>query len=315
MKPKTYFLLLALEGLLLALSHFIPGLPALTSGAVITFPFAQIGHLLGACATTGALGRGLAAMLLAALALLPCIPALRNIRKKECLWENISLFLMSAMLLPVLYLTSSETALIRLCGFEYENMLSAIRAALCVSVWSVGCCWLAAHLIRRFREGDRAKLLSLMEKLLYAMSAGFVAAISLFCFGDLLAAIQISQHPADVFMSVLRFIASAIPYGADILIVFYSIALVQTLARDGVTDLAVTAAGWLSELSCRCLAVVALSCPIAGLVQIFLMPVLSQIHTQVVIPVSSLVFVLAAMLFSGLIRDNKRLSDDNQLFI
>jgi len=315
MKRKSLCLLLVAEGIVLLLSHFLGDAVSGLFTSVLAFPFEQIGWGLGKLAALGAVGNGVALLLLAAIALLPMIPVLRHISDRSNRGENIALTVLTLVLLPVLYHMASPAAMQAMVPMSDEKMLSSLKMMLGGSAWSVAGCWLVLRMLRLFREGDRTKMLNYLHRMLCVMCAVFVGGIGFNCFGQMLSDIRAAQLPADTLMAILRFAVNSLPYAADIAVVFAGLSVLEKLTAEGVSEETVRAAEKLSRISGIGLAMVALSGAGLSLLQLTLVSGLSDLRTNVSIPVLSLAFVLAALLFSRLIADNKRLSDDNDLFI
>ena len=83
---------------------------------------------------------------------------------------------------------------------------------------------------------------------------------------------------------------------------------------DDKTD-TVQRADALSRRCCLALGITAVSTVILNVVQLLLSNWLSNISVSVDIPFISLAFVLLILLLSRLIAENRRLRDDNDLFI
>ena len=314
MKNKTLYIILAAEAVLVSLAHCLGDiLPGLFTSA-LAFPFEQIGLALGALSRTGAAGSGLAVMLLIGISLLPMVSVLRHWNDRERRGEHAALALLSLVLLPVLCCMSSQGMIARLFPFMDTRMLPSIKMTLGGSVWTVALCWLVLRLLRLFRPGGKDRLPVYMSSLMDALCVLFTAEIFGTCLGDMLSGFKAAQQPADGFMTAARFAVDSLPYFADIAVAVCAKNLLGKLSKE-VSDDTVSAARRLSRISASGLAVVVVSGAVLSLLQLAAAPLLSDLHTEVVFPVLSLVFVLAALLFSRIIAENKRLSDDNDLFI
>ena len=113
---------------------------------------------------------------------------------------------------------------------------------------------------------------------------------------------------------LLSLIAVIVPLVLDILVALRMLALLETAAteeQEGLTE----AAGKLSRLSCITLAVTSGLTALLYIAQVLLLPQLSNVSTEVNLPVTDLFFVLVILLLSRLLIENKQLRDDNSLFI
>ncbi len=314
MKNKKLFFFLVVEAVVVSLTHCLGEIAPRLFTSALAFPFEQIGYGIGALARTGTAGSGFASMLLIGISLLPIIPMLRRWHDRERRGEHVALALLSLVLLPVLCCMSSPDLIVRRFSMIDTQMLPSVKMTLGGSVWTVALCWMVLMLLRLFRTGGRKRMLVYMRRLMSVLCMLFIAAIFGTCLGEMISGIRAAQQPADGFMAAGRFAAGALPYFADIAVAVCAGNLLNELS-EGVSDNAVLAAGRLSRVSASGLAAVVVSGAVLSLIQLAAAPLLSDLRTEVNIPVLSLVFVLAALLFSRIIAENKRLSDDNDLFI
>ncbi len=315
MKRKALCMFLAAEAVLVCLAVWFRGTASHGFSGIFAFPFEQAALGLQRLASLGAAGRGLALALMAGLCLLPLVPVLRTAGDSARKGENIALAALSASLFAALFCMSTPAALAHFCVGGDTRMASGVKLALGCTVWSVAGCWLVLWLLRLFRTGKRRQLMSYLERMLCAACALFVACGCVESVPVLAESLRKAQLPADGFFAVLRFVLCLLPYAADIIVAFSAMELVQKLGSEGSSESAVESARSLSSVSAKTLAVVVASGALFNIIQLAAAPILSDISTRVQLPVLSLVFVLAALLLSRLIAENKRLAEDNGLFI
>lgn len=315
MKRKTLYLILCGEAaLLLALSFFASRMPDAFVAAA-AFPFEQIGLGLRALSLSGRVGNGAAMLLWAAISLVPFAYALKWRGCAERKWENAALYALSVGLFAVLYCMVNPAAATPKLPLAGKDMLRALKAALgCAAVWSIAVCYGVLRLLRLFRAGDTAKLLQYLRSMLMALCALFVGCIAYVCAAELISALGAAETGADRAFAALRFLKDSLPYAMDTAVTLAAMTLIEKLlAGDGAA--AVAAAEKLSHLCCAALALITAAGVALNCLQMLFMSGLTQVNAAVELPLMSLAFVLCALLLARLIRENKRLSDDNDLFI
>ena len=110
----------------------------------------------------------------------------------------------------------------------------------------------------------------------------------------------------------LRYLLDALPYLLDILIVF----AVQDLIRaEQNSERAVCAANKLSKYCGVSLILIVVSTTIYHILQLLFLKQIHQSSVTVELPLFSLLFVLAVLWMAQYVKENKKLKDDNDLFI
>lgn len=314
MKRKTLIIMLVCEAALLfilvLLTNQFPGL----SSSMFAFPFEQIAIGLKALSQTGQVGNGLATALWVGISLLPSIPAFHYKQNKAAIKERITLFSLSCVLLLSLYGMINPHVFCSLISEAKSEYLAVVKAVMGVSVWSVIVLYVVLRLIRMFRSGDKVSLLRYMQWLLHILCLLF-AAVAVISFGNgLTVSIGASQEALDHMIDLLCRAAASVPYVLDIAIIISTLDLfdiVMTEDQNGI----VNAAEKLSKICCIALGITTALTAVFNILQIILMRWLSNVATKVNIPIGSIVFVGIVLLLSRLLVENKRLRDDNSLFI
>ena len=314
MKRRTLILILVLEAVLIAglvvLTRLFPDL--FTS--VFAFPMEQIAAGLNALADTGAVGNGAALVLLAAVALVPSVFALRTPRGRETLAERITLVILSVVLVVVFLEMIHPTVFRNSASPDISRMMDIYRSVLSFTVWSVLVLYIVLRLIRLFRAGNREQLLRHFRIIasfpcMY-FTAEFVAVLAdgVLTFGD--------GNPtgADGVVRVFRIAADAVPPLFEIAVLLRVRTLLEIASTEEQEGL-VEAAGRVSSLSCITLAVTAGLCVLKHIVQFPFLPDLTNFSATVEIPLASIIFTAVILLFSRLLAENKTLREDNGLFI
>lgn len=314
MKRKKLIIILvcevALLFILVLLTNRFPG----SFSSMLAFPFEQIAIGLKSLSQTGRVGNGLAMALWIGISLLPLIPAFHYKQNKAAIKERITLFSLSCVLLLALYGMINPHVF---CSFFPEaksEYLAVVKAVMGVSVWSVIVLYVVLRLIRMFRSGDKVSLLSYMQLLLHILCLLFTA-VTVISFGSgLTTSIEASQKALDNLIDLLRRAAVSVPYVLDIAIVMSTLNLFDIVMTDNQNGI-VNAAERLSKICCIALGITTALTAFMNILQFFLMRWLSNVATTVNIPIGSIVFVGIVLLLSRLLVENKRLHDDNSLFI
>ncbi len=281
----------------------------------MTFPFEQIGSFLQWLSLGSSIGNGIALVLYISLCCLPLIPVLFHYKQKERIAEHIALTVTSILLFPTLYCMINPYLFANLVPFYMEEMLPTLKATFAVTVWSALVCAIIFRLLRLFQTNDKAILLEYLRKLLYVLCFLFIGIIFFSCGATLITRLKQTQLPADTLMSILQFVVSSLPYALDFIITIFAIRLLHALQSDHHSDCVIPLAEKLAKLCSISLAILVISEVSLNILQLILVQNLSNISTNVTIPLMSFAFVLAALLLSKLLAENKQLSDDNNLFI
>ena len=160
--------------------------------------------------------------------------------------------------------------------------------------------------------------------MLSLLNALFIYLIFGACFSGLLnsiAALKMgnvgNEHllGASYIFLVLQFIVDALPYAFNVLVVFAALRLLDEMRSDRYCSQTVAAAGQMSRVCAAALVTTVLANIGFNLLQLIFAKSLAVINSSVQIPVFSITFVLAALLLTRLVTENKQLKDDNDMFI
>ena len=311
MKRKSFTILLILTAALAAaLAVLAKNCPALVS-SLFAFPFEQVAAGLGALSRAGRWGNALAVMLWLVLSSIPAFLALCTSRDKRSRTETASLFLLSALALLGFYGQVNPSRFF----LDYQPELSGvIRGIFGLTIWSGIILCVVLRLVRLFRQSDRERLLRELAMLLRILCLALAALASVTLTRGCTALLSAETGGADRGVGLLRLAAGLIPYLLDIAVILRLLPLLSLLLREEEEGV-VEAAGRLSRLCCAALGLEAGVNVLANLVQIIALPRLTNVSVTADFPLVSLVLVLLVLLFARLVIENKRLRQDNSLFI
>ena len=319
MKQNRFIFILAAEAVIcVLLTAFKASLGAIFSAAV-AFPFEQIGLGLRALSLSCATGNVLAILLYGAICLIPA-GALFFIRRKRSLApEDALLPVASIVLFAVIYLMINPGLIADSLG-----SISVGKAILGGTVYSVLLAYFILRILRLFRAGGLDKLPRYLAALLGLLNVVFVYMIfgaGIAALIEDIATLQAGNSGyehllgASYVFAVLQYLVDALPYVFDILIVFAGIKLLGNMTTDRYSDATVSAASRLSALCTKALSITVLAIASLNLLQLLFAKRLFSIHAALQIPLLSIAFVLAALLLSRLVAENKALKEDNDSII
>lgn len=314
MKRKTLILILSCEAVFFAvLTVLTTQIPNIFS-SVIAFPFEQIADGLSAISKAGRWGNGIAAALWVGISAIPAMIALRYDRDKKTLLERISLFLLSGVMLLAFYGMVNPRFFSLLVSEGLPGTTKIIKSVFGVSVWATVILYIVLRLIRLFRRGSKEQLFKYMRTILCVLCIIITAFAVNSLTNGIVSLFEPSQTGADRGFGVFCFAAEIVPYLFDIAVIIQGMELLDIAAReeqDGIAE----AAKRLSDICCLALGITTAITAVTDVIQIFVMRWLSNASFTANIPIIDITFVVMILLFSRLLIDNKRLRDDNNLFI
>lgn len=322
MKRKSLYILLGTEVVLFSILYLLADMvPTFISG-VMAVPFEQIGLGLRWLSLCGGAANGLALALWAGISLAPLVPVFKFWQEKEQRVEHILLILLSVLLFVVLYYMTNPESMYKMLPEQVvsalsvgtDKMLAVMKAALSIAVWSVIVCYVVFRLLRLFNAGKKGQLFLYLYKVLYGLCGLFAGAIVISCM-EVLMGVKTAQTAFDGAVTVVRALVSALPYVMDIIVILSALNLLESVLKESASEQVTAAAHKLSRICCITLAVVTVSVVGMNVLQLILSRKLYNINIHIEIPFMSLAFVLVALLFSRLIEENRKLTEENEMFI
>jgi hypothetical protein len=322
MKYKTLHGLLAIEAAICILLCFLKVSLADVFSSAIAFPFEQIGIGLRALSLSGGFGNVIAIMIYVFISLFP-IGILIVLRQRRRLFlEDWLLVLLCAVLFGVLYLMINPGFISQM--FVLTGAMPIGKAMLGSMVYSLLFGYLILRVLRLFTSGNLQKLECYMTVMLGVLNVLFVFLAFGACFSDMLDSISSlragnsgNEHllGGSLVFLVLQYAVNALPYVLDVFVVFAALRLLGEMRKDRYSAEATLAAEHMSRLCALALTITTLSNIIFNLLQFLFARWIMVINSSVQIPILSLLFVLAALLLTRFIMENKQLKDENDQFI
>lgn len=278
------------------------------------FPFVQLGALMRLISQNGRMGAAFAALIWGAVSLIPVFFALKNTGRQGRGAESAALWLLSLCLFIGLWAMADGGFAEGLMPNGGAVMLPVKRAVLGGVIWSVVVMWAVFRLLRYIAGEGEKRLLRCMKWAVYALCVAFEFGLAFSELGGLCTAIAATGSDAAVFAEVLSFIICAAPYVFDLLVASAGIELIALLSAGNDAE-TVLAAEKLASRAKNALYVSAGAIPAYNICRVAFAGYTDTVNAHVVIMVGSLAFTLAALLLSRLITENKRLRDENDMFV
>lgn len=322
MKHKSFYIILGCEAIICIMLQLArEALPQFFS-TVIAFPFEQIGILLRILSLSGSTGNFISIVIYTSLCLIPVLVFFLLKKKRSLYPEDALLAVFSAVLFAVLYFMINPGLLGEYFGTGIGH--SAGKALLGGIAYSVLTGYILIRVLRLFFSADTNSLQKYLMILLYIVNIFIVLFVFAVQFSNLLDSFEQlragntgNEHRlaiSYVFL-VFKYIVDAMPNFLIIPVVFSGQNLLHELSADRYSEQTVFCAEKLSRKCGLALVITALSNVGYNLLQLVFINKLSVANSTVRIPVFSIVFLLAALLFAQYIKENKQLKEDNDMII
>ena len=313
MKRKTLVLLLIATAILIGALTLVTKLYPNVLSSVLAFPLEPLVLGLKAVAKTGPAGNGLAVAVIAALVLIPAVIALR-MRGNDKIPEAVSLLALAGIILFAVYGAWNPAAFQNKIVKDAMEDSNALLMVFSLAVWTMFVLFIVLRLIRLFRTGHREQLHRYLRLLLFILCAVIAAGIAATLVSGVISLVKGLPTPEDAALLVAKAIASLAVSLLELIVCFRMLDMLDIVAADEQEKLP-EAASRLSRVSCAALAGIALSAALLHIIQILLLPSLTDVKSILDIPLLQIVFVLVILLLSRLLIENKELKDDNSMFI
>ncbi len=284
--------------------------------ACFSFPFSFIAKLLTALSESGDIGNGFAFAILVLLSLLPVIPVFKTFRIKEKRLRNFILILMCPLVAFVLYAFCNISFLESVSSVISSDLNENVKAVFGASVWSGIVCVVLTEIVLKIKNAEGKEMLKFAKLAALILSVLLTVAVSVFEVGEFFSKINMGIGLAEGYISTLCLIKSSFHYILDIYVLSSGISLTDSILYGENSDDISRCAQKLSKRCITSLLIITAVSFLYNFIQILLSPVVfSDIFVKIDIPVFSICFVLMILLISKLVTENKRLEEDNDLFI
>ncbi len=293
--------------------------------SLAAFPFEQTGYALRSLSLSGVPGNAAAIFLYMALSLIPCFIWL--ILKKK------------GILLVIDHVLPGISILLFIVNYYMINPRLFISSIPGTGKWTLGCTFysvLTGYLVLRVlmacRTAESGKLQDMLQGLLWFLNIVFVYMIFGQSLGNLLRSVQDVQSGSssiymDGFLSEtggggitylflgFRYLVNILPYVFDISIIYLSIRMLAALKADRYSDESVKLVDTLAGLCTKALGITVIADVVFNVLQVVFRASLSQMDLVIQMPVISIAFVLAMLLFARYMHEDQKLKQDHDLII
>ena len=322
MKRKKLIYLLIAEALILILLRCMLHQRSDQVLSALIYPFLLFGNGLNALASGGTVGAGIAAAIWIGLSVLPAAVALRNRNRGMEIWERLALWFLTLTLAVGLYGMAVPARIwphAAELGAEAETVL---RFVLVSMICSTVILWGVLYLIRRFRSGGWGGLLRSAGILGCVICVFLTAAAAIAVSKFVLTIVETDQNEFEIAvdaaynlpLTLLQYAIQIIPLLLDVAVILRGMDLLNEM-RSGAEENVVPAAERLSRICCISLGLSAALPAGFNLIQVLLARSLSNVNVKAEFSLTGLALIVLVLLLARLVIENKKLKDDNSLFI
>lgn len=285
-------------------------------GALVSFPFKQIGYGLRALSLSGGAGNVAAIVLYIAVCLLPTAALLR---KKKWQWEDSLPVVLTLAMFPVMYLMVNP----HLQG-EWLGQLQAELGTelLGASLWSVVAGYAVLILLRKCFGAEENRLMDYLRWLLAGLAAFYVLGAFGTGLDELLTKIESVRSGNSVgdlnttyFFLAMQYMVNILPNILCCGIILDAHSMLGSMKEETYSDEVILSAEKLSYRCGRMLGIVVLSNVGFNLLQMVNMRRLHVVNAVVQLPLDVIALVIALLLMARFIRSHKQLKEENDFFI
>ncbi len=289
------------------------------------FPFEQTGYALRVLSLSGSVGNAVAILLYMGLSLLPCLVWLILKKKGKLLGIDHVLYGLSILLFIVHYYMINP-------GLFPAPVPGTVKWMLSCMLYSALSGYLVIRVLLVCRRARPETLHSVLQKLLVFLNMVFVYIIFGQGLGTLLKAVQNvgsmdsgpvmrgfasgTQSPGMTYLFLgLGYLVNLLPYVFDMGIVFLAGRMLTALKTDRYGDVSVDLTNRLAGFCAKALGITVAADVGFNLLQVLFCSSLTQMDLVLHVPVISIIFVLAALLFARYLQEDQKLKREHDLII
>lgn len=318
------YILVAEAAACVAFSFLRMGFSRIFSG-IAAFPFEQVGWGLRKLSLSGGAGNAAAVVLYGIFSLIPALAWLFLRRRKKDLQVDFVLPGLSVLLFIMNYYMVNP-------GLLPSRVPGTGKWMLGCTFYSVLFGYLVIRMLAVYREVDSEKLQRGLRGLLWFLNVVFVYAIFGKCLEETLLAVRDLQGTdsgmlvegvisegepvgaACLFLG-LRYIVNILPYVFDMGIVFFAGRMLDALDRDRYSDESIMLVKRLAGFCQTALSATVMANAVFNLLQCLFCGSLYNVNIVIQLPVLSIIFVLAVLLFSRYLHEEQKLKQEHDLII
>lgn len=283
---------------------------------IFAFPMEQIGQLLRSLSLYSAWGNTVAIALYIILCSIPFLIYGYLKRKHVCMREDGFLIIIGIYSFIMMYFMVNPNLFPCVIPNGTQIMFGSV-------FYSMLCTYLMIRLLTIWKNADMAGLHREIQRYLSVLFVLFIVIIVFACGGDVIEKMNtvregntgLSPFNLTYLFLILQGVVRAVPYVFNMMITRYAKKAVTLLAADDVFEEAMCAVTHLSKVCINSLKISMLSTLTFNVLQLFFQHKLYKTEFSVEIPIFSLVFILAVLLFARYVQEYQKLKQENDLFI
>lgn len=291
---------------------------------IFSFPMEQIGSILRKLSLSGEVGNIIAIIIYTALCLIPIGIYLYLRRTKKFIKVDRFLIFISMYTFVMMYFMVNP-------GLFPSIIQNAPQMMLGGTFYSITCSYLVIRILSACKDANIFRLQKRLQGFLYVLVIIFLFAI--WAEGVLNTWSEIpnvnngnsmtgltgyydvtSYTPTYIFL-VIQGIIHAIPYVFDIIVTVMAIRVIRLLGEEEQLNNTVPAVDTLVKTCTKALFITVTSSFSINILQLLFQSMIYKTNFSVELPIFSLVFVLAILLFARYLQEYQKLKQDNDLFI
>ena len=291
---------------------------------IFSFPMEQIGSILRKLSLSGEVGNIIAIIIYTALCLIPIGIYLYLRRTKKFIKVDRFLIFISMYTFVMMYFMVNP-------GLFPSIIQNAPQMMLGSTFYSIICFYFVIRILSACKDANIFSLQKRLQGFLYVLVIIFLFAI--WAEGVLNTWSEIpnvnngnsmtgltgyydvtSYTPTYIFL-VIQGIINAIPYVFDIIVTVMAMRVIRLSCEEDPLNNTVPAVDKLVKSCTKALFITVTSSFAFNILQVFFQTMLYKTNFSVELPIFSLVFVLAILLFARYLQEYQKLKQDNDLFI
>ncbi len=305
MKNKALYIALGIFSALCAVVALTAGGEALLQELLLGGVYVRVGGALRQLSLSGGAGNAAAIIIYIVLCCLPLVLGAKGLARGKR--ENWLLAAMSAALFPVIYLAVNPG---HLAGWREGMGVSLLVSGMGNCCSGLLLAWAVFRILRVSRETESLRIFRVLLWLLAAALCCAVCGVSLAELRTKLGSFDMQSQ-----FAVLGFVVGALPLVLDIVLVLRGEALLAAFELDRHSEETAGHAESLSRLAAFSLKLTVLVSLGYNILQLMFLRSLTDISIDMDIPLLPLALALAALLLSRLIKENRALKQESDMFI
>lgn len=314
MKTKTLRIILLIEAVL-CMVIYAPFMYDMGID-IVSYPFSQVGEMLRKLSLSGSMENVIAIVLYVVICLLPLLLMLPTIRKKRKIKaEDMLPFLTSAIMFAVMYFMINPQFIT-----DRFHELSVGKFALSIIVWTAIITYVFIKLSRTYLSANSQFLKKKMSVWLGIIAIIYVFSFCGIQFGKLIKTIKDLHEFNGGGLSwdlITTYGIQCLDYAASGLMTIFCMTIVIRVIKILQANHSDRAdmAGELAKFCAKAFAVALIAQLSVLIIQAFLATKLLVVTYYLSVPVTELAIILIVLVVSRIMAENKKLKEDNDLFI